>query len=741
MGLDEIRFGASYADVAPLSGAVPTDTAAPTFSPDAGNYTGSQSVTLTSTTPGAAIRYTTDGSTPTSTTGALYSGAITVSATTTVKAIAYSASLADSSVSTATFTISAPANTVTVRGDNAASGEGVDKLTDGNLTTKWLDFSATSWVRFSYLTPSVWNGYAITSADDAPERDPKNWTLSGSNDGTTWTLLDTRNNQTWAARGQTNSYTFTNTAAYSFYKWDITANGSGAIIQAAEFTFSNVGGPAVVATPTFTPAAGTYTATQSVTISTATAGASIRYTTDGSTPTSTTGTVYSGAISVSTSQTIRAIAYKSAMTDSAVASAAFTINSSTVVATPVISPGGGTYTSTQSVMLSSTTAGAAIRYTTDGSTPTSTTGTLYSGAISVGTSQTIKAIAYKSAMTDSAVASAAYVINLSPTTSIAILDPSFEINTGYNNYPAWTEARVAGTGWTGYGGHNNRTFNTGFAGQVGGNALQLIIENGTVVGSTPSELDLTTTVLLGTYQANTTYTFTVAAGTGNLDDTVLAQISLLGNSGSIASTFSKAANTFAAAGALQDITTSFTTGASGGFVGQNIYLRIGMESSNRYGRAIVYDNLRLGALDLTPPANTFATWAGGFSAPPLSAPGPLADPDGDGLANLIEYVLGSDPRFPGAGGPSFATSGSDLVFAFDRADASETADIAVKVAVSTDLVDWTTLPSYTVGANNASSTPGVAIVENSTSPDRITVTIPLNSASTKFAKLVVVATP
>ena len=83
-------------------------TVAPVISPNGGNFIGSQSVTLTSTTPGAAIRYTTDGSTPSSTTGTIYTGAITLSATTTVKAIAYAAGLTDSSVTTATFTLTLP---------------------------------------------------------------------------------------------------------------------------------------------------------------------------------------------------------------------------------------------------------------------------------------------------------------------------------------------------------------------------------------------------------------------------------------------------------------------------------------------------------------------------------------------------------------------------------------------------------------------------------------------------------
>jgi len=51
-----------------------------------------------------------------------------------------------------------------------------------------------------------------------------------------------------------------------------------------------------VANPGFSPAAGTYTSAQTVTISTTTSGASIRYTTDGSTPSSTVGTLYSGPV-------------------------------------------------------------------------------------------------------------------------------------------------------------------------------------------------------------------------------------------------------------------------------------------------------------------------------------------------------------------------------------------------------------------------------------------------------------
>ncbi len=85
------------------------------------------------------------------------------------------------------------------------------------------------------------------------------------------------------------------------------------------------------------------------------------------------------------------------------------------VATPTISPAGGTYSSDQSVTISCTTPGiSSIRYTTNGDDPTSTTGTIYSGAISVSSSQTLKARAFASGMTNSDVASATYTIDTTP---------------------------------------------------------------------------------------------------------------------------------------------------------------------------------------------------------------------------------------------------------------------------------------------------------------------------------------
>jgi len=94
------------------------------------------------------------------------------------------------------------------------------------------------------------------------------------------------------------------------------------------------------------------------------------------------------------------------------------------VVIPTFSPAGGAYSSTQSVTLSSATSGASIRYTTDGSTPTASTGIIYSNAITVGATTTLKAIAYKSGLIDSAVTSAAYTFNVAPVFTLQPLDAS-----------------------------------------------------------------------------------------------------------------------------------------------------------------------------------------------------------------------------------------------------------------------------------------------------------------------------
>lgn len=123
---------------------------------------------------------------------------------------------------------------------------------------------------------------------------------------------------------QTTSSTPTGT-----YPLTILATSMGSVAQTATVNLT-VSAATPAATPTFSPAGGTYTTAQSVTISTTTSGATIRYTTNGSTPSETNGTVYSGPVSISSTTTLQAIAYETGYADSSVTSAAYTIGANSL---------------------------------------------------------------------------------------------------------------------------------------------------------------------------------------------------------------------------------------------------------------------------------------------------------------------------------------------------------------------------------------------------------------------------
>jgi F5/8 type C domain-containing protein len=118
----------------------------------------------------------------------------------------------------------------------AAVGEGKEKANDGLSTTKWNTNTTTGWLTYKYAISLRMKRYRITSANDNPTRDPANWTLQGSNNGTTWTTLHTVTGNTWTDRYETQEFTITSPGFYSYYKLDITANsGSPDRLQLAEF--------------------------------------------------------------------------------------------------------------------------------------------------------------------------------------------------------------------------------------------------------------------------------------------------------------------------------------------------------------------------------------------------------------------------------------------------------------------------------------------------------------------------
>lgn len=132
------------------------------------------------------------------------------------------------------------AGTITSQYTDAPSGSDIGKIVDNDMNTKYV----TSHDRF-YI---IWEGdedvainyYTLTSASDAPEKDPKSWTLYSSNDSKTWTIIDKKTNQVFTKRQEEKKYQCENTNAYKYYKLEIQGNNGGNATQIAELVIKKV---------------------------------------------------------------------------------------------------------------------------------------------------------------------------------------------------------------------------------------------------------------------------------------------------------------------------------------------------------------------------------------------------------------------------------------------------------------------------------------------------------------------
>ncbi|WP_316847479.1 discoidin domain-containing protein [Pedobacter psychrodurus] len=125
-------------------------------------------------------------------------------------------------------------------GKNAA--EGSTKLVDGDLGSKFLinPYSNTLYMQLTFSKAQRIAAYKLTSGNDASGRDPKNWKVQASNDGTTWVDLDTRTGEAFASRGLTKRYDFTNTKDYKIYRLSVTANNGDSLFQLGEWSVIRV---------------------------------------------------------------------------------------------------------------------------------------------------------------------------------------------------------------------------------------------------------------------------------------------------------------------------------------------------------------------------------------------------------------------------------------------------------------------------------------------------------------------
>ena len=337
--LDNVRITASSANIV----------ANPTFSPVAGTYNAPQNVTISCATTGATIRYTTDGTSPT-TTSPVYTSPINVSTTTTIKALATKAGMDNSNIATAIYTIvissgidlpfqsdfselpgsstastsDMPAITATTMPTGfmfigsqgiygagqklkfgTSSGVGIlptDVINTNGVTAIEVKFNAIAWP-----TPAAKTAQVILTYGEQTEEftvDPTEWPVAADD------LIEF-----------TCQFTAITAPTALFFKTttNSASNESRIFLDNVRIYASTV---SPVATPVFSPAQGTYYTPQSVTISCATAGADIHYTTDGTNPTA-SSPVYTTPINVSTTTTLKAMATKAGYSNSSTATAVY----------------------------------------------------------------------------------------------------------------------------------------------------------------------------------------------------------------------------------------------------------------------------------------------------------------------------------------------------------------------------------------------------------------------------------
>jgi len=429
-------------------------TATVTMTPAPGNFSTALTVTLADAMTGALIYYTTDGTTPT-TSSTQYTAPLSVAATTTINAIAIAPNHSASVLASGTYAIGAPLPVTNVNFGSSANvyaigingtavpGTGIDG--GGYAYSGTLLGRSVAWagVNFALGAPGALDAVSSATITLPAGNFSKLFMLAtGVNgdqqsqtfvvtytDGTTTTLTQslsdwfTVDNFPGESIARTESYRLNpdgsiDNETFYVYGYSFAINSTKTVksltlpnnVSVVVLAVSLQAAPAA-GSVTLSPSPGSFTTPQAVTLTDSTPGAVIHYTTDGSTPT-TSSPVYTAAITVSATTTIKALATASGYSTSATVSGTYTLSTSStpVAATVGLNPAPAIYTTAQSVTLTDSTPGAVIHYTINGTTPT-TSSPVYSGAISVSATTTIKALATASGYSTSLIVIGTYTIS------------------------------------------------------------------------------------------------------------------------------------------------------------------------------------------------------------------------------------------------------------------------------------------------------------------------------------------
>lgn len=371
----------------------PVQVTKPTFDPAAGEYTEAQNVTISCSTPGAAIHYTVDGTEPTAQ-SAVYSEPIAVGETMTIKAIAVKEGMTDSEIAEATYTINIPEPGedkiyVKLTTPELTPGKKYIFVYEGSQAMAMGAFNSNN-TKCNPVNVTINNNEVnIAGKDDIIEftagegpavygSDIKQYTLALPNDkylayksSTDFKLMDAVGNYDteglWRINTHDTGYSVYNASATgrSIQKHSSTkmfgpySDGQDAVAIYVEKSDEPVE-PEQVATPTFKNPTGTYTDQVMMEINCETEGATIEWSFN-----DTDWYTYEEPMLLTSTHTVYAKATKADMLDSEIAEVTYTIVPAEPVATPTLSLVSGSYTGVQTLIIGCETANAVISYSTD----------------------------------------------------------------------------------------------------------------------------------------------------------------------------------------------------------------------------------------------------------------------------------------------------------------------------------------------------------------------------------------
>jgi hypothetical protein len=479
-------------------GSISPTAATPTFSPGAGTYSSAQSVTISSTTSGATICYTTNGTTPAATTPGTCSsgtalangGTVAVSVSETLEAIATESGFTNSGVGSATYTISTCVQNLAI-GSYTLCGEVYNDVSSGTSVTvnyspspnngiiayaTWC-FNSSCNSSSSGITATI--GDNINATESCFVASPHSPFITDGNGGAQGSG-DFQQHYVWycpSIPSGVTSFTVTPSSPnLSYLQLNISEWKAGSLAASCSpisacfenvDNFGQAGNSTGGTTATITTSGPTVNTNDLVFAVTEVPCCSF---------TASPGTGYTG-ITVAPSVTPGMVSEAKAATVTGTQTATTTwtggsaawfgvivplkgAGAAPVAATPTFNPGPGTYSSAQSVTISSTTSGATICYTTNGTTPAATTpgtcstGTTLAngGSVTVSTSETLEAIATESAFTNSTVATGTYTIGTGPIAFVQVAaatpqTPQSSVSVAYSSAQTAGDLNIVVVGW------------------------------------------------------------------------------------------------------------------------------------------------------------------------------------------------------------------------------------------------------------------------------------------------------